>query len=129
LDNLGLDWGKQINAFWAYANYGRYDLIYVTSNDSNTQYVRLVQLGKGSNELTYGTAVTATDSQFNGTFNVIREWQRPYDTTIANNGTQLYRGKIWEASGHDGVHCGIIPLFLLCQLHDAYSYWNFIQLR
>lgn len=104
LDDLGLDWGKQVNVCWAGGNNGAYDQVIEFSNDGTTQTFRLVQLGKGSNDLGTGNILTVGNNEFNGTFKVLSTWTRPYDTTIANNDTQLYGDYLFEISGHTGLH-------------------------
>ena len=104
LDEIGLDWGKQVNVLWAPSNIGAHDMVYAISNDGITQTFRLLQLGKGSNAFEYGTALSATENAFNGTFRIVSESTRAYSTSIANNGTQAYNGIIYETSGHFGIH-------------------------
>lgn len=104
LDDLGLDWGKQVNVCWAGGNNGANDQVIAFSNDGTTQTFRLVQLGKGSNDLGTGNILTVGANEFNGTFKVLSTWTRPYDTTIANNDTQLNGDYLYEISGHTGLH-------------------------
>ena len=104
LDDLGLDWGKQVNVCWAGGNSGAYDQVIAFSNDGTTQTFRLLQLGKGSNDLGTGTLLTVGANEFNGTFKVLSTWSRAYNTSIANNDTQLYGGVLYEISGHTGIH-------------------------
>ena len=100
INNAGLDWGKQLNVCWAYANHGKHDLAFAISNNGITQTIRLILLGRGQNELDYGTIVSAEDDEFNGTFSIVNEWTRAYNASIANQGTQYYKGHLYEAYGH-----------------------------
>lgn len=103
IDTIGLDWGKQLNVCWAYANNGAHDLAYAISNDGTNQDIRLIQLGKGSNQLTYGTLLSVGSDEFNGTFSILGRWRRPYSDTICNQDTQFYCGALYETVGHGTI--------------------------
>lgn len=111
LDNIGLDWGKQLNVCWGHDDNERYDIAICLSNNGKTQKVRVIQLGKGSNALTYGERSNASSNDFNGTFNIISDaWERPYRDAICNQGMQMEHGRIYEAVGHDGLKYAIHEL-------------------
>lgn len=105
LDAVGLDWGKQINVCWGNGNRGDYNTAYVLSNDGTNKFVHEIVLGKGANALTYGTAVPASDDQFNATMAVVNSYTGNYAVTGSpvNQGSQFYKGELWEAVGHTGV--------------------------
>ena len=112
LDDAGLDWGRQINVCWGNGNRGNYNTAYVISNDGTNKFVHEIILGKGANQLTYGTAVSATEDEFNGTMNVINSYTGSYavaDSPV-NQGSQFYKGKLWEAVGHTGAWIHISKL-------------------
>lgn len=103
LDDIGLDWGKQINVCWGEANNGAYNIAYVLSNDGSTKFIHKIILGKGSNVLENGTPLSVSDGEFNGTFNIIGTYTSDYSSTICNQGSQYYRGHLWEGIGHEGA--------------------------
>lgn len=121
INDAGLDWGKQLNVCWAYANHGRHDLAFAISNSGNIQTIRLILLGRGQNELDYGTIIAAEDDEFNGTFSILNTWTRAYESSIANQGTQYYKGHLYEAYGH-----GKIAFDKMTLLNDGSTHSNFV---
>lgn len=95
----------RLNACWGPDNLGKGDLLYVISDDgssnaSGTRHLALLQLGKGANTLSYGTAVSASDTEFNGTFNVVsaltQSWVAVNGISQGDNDLTYWGGKIYE---------------------------------
>ena len=123
IDDLGLDWGKQLNVFWASGNLGGNDLAYAISNDGETTTIRLLQFGK-TTSLTYGTASQDNQLIFNGTFNIIASWKRRYSASLAINDAQVYAGNIYSVSGHYGVHLDVLSLLDSGEIRSTDTKYN-----
>ena len=101
IDCSGLDLGYKFQLCWGESNYGRFDIAYLLTSDMKT--IRRIQLGKGSNALTYGTAVSgATDNQFNGTFEILNTFQT--NVQMQNNGTAYKGGCIYAVGDHTAMN-------------------------
>lgn len=66
------NYGFKVNAVWGDSNFGNNDIVYVITNDSHDIYK--LQLGKETNEFTYGTMISGA-FQFNGTYNILGHWE------------------------------------------------------
>lgn len=96
----------QLSAVWGPDDLGKGDLLYVISDDSSsttsgTRRLALLQLGKGNNIFTYGTAVSGVSTtQFNGTFNVVNTWVQSRTSingiSQGSNDLTYWGGKIYE---------------------------------
>lgn len=104
LDEIGLDWGMQVNACWGESNGGSYNIAYVSSNDGQTKTIRKLLFGQGCNKLDYGILIKdLKPEEFNGTFNILQTWETPYAYEICTQGTDWYKGRLYEGIGHDGM--------------------------
>lgn len=104
IDELGLDFGKQLNVCFGESNNGKHNIVYAISNNGSTKTIRKLLLGQGKNKLQYGNFIdTAEGLEYNGTFTVLKKWETPYSSHICNQGTDWYKGKLYEGVGHYGI--------------------------
>lgn len=104
IEDAGLNWGIKLNVCWGESNFGNCDIAYCITEDTDgvTKHVRKIQLGKGLNQLQYGTIQSVGESDFNGTFRIISQYRDIMASRIVNNGSKYYNGKLYEAIGHTG---------------------------
>lgn len=96
----------KFNVIWGDDDLLKYDQAILITNDNGT--IRTLQLGKGDNQLTYGTLdITAGENEFNGTFNIINTYTQDVGI-IPEESVQVciqdaeYRdGVIYAGIGHD----------------------------
>lgn len=70
--DVGMTYGFKVNAVWGESNAARYDIAYISTNDSHNIY--RLQLGKGENDLGNGTIISGATG-FNGTYKVTHSWE------------------------------------------------------
>ncbi len=121
IEDAGLNWGIKLNVCWGESNFGNCDIAYCITEDTDgvTKHVRKIQLGKGLNQLQYGTIQSVGESDFNGTFRIISQYRDIMASRIVNNGSKYYNGKLYEAIGHTG--CWIIASELKRQNTGGYK--------
>lgn len=88
------------NVIWFDSNRDNYDLALVVTND--LQKLRVIQLGKGSNEFTYGILQSVGSAEFNGTFNIIETYDLDTSDTegCVLQDMDFESGKIYCGVGH-----------------------------
>lgn len=90
--------GYKTYGFWGASE----DLVFVSCNLFNDVF--LIRLGKGTNELSYGTYVAAENGRYNGSYDVIKHWHQ--DGKLGNysaHGGQYYNGYLYLATNNDAV--------------------------
>lgn len=99
-DCQALNWGTFLNGCWGYNNYGAYDLVIINTN--RCKNYRVVQLGKGTNNLGLGNYVAAGADEFNGSFAVIKSFTLDIDPPAGyvNQGADFYNGVLYLGMGH-----------------------------
>lgn len=103
------DWGKQLNCIWintdlicCITNYEKNNMeAYAVGNpnmiNGNTRsFIRIVQLGKGIMDLGNGELLNVGENEYNGTYRVLKTYERPYGKGKANNDCMWYENQIWE---------------------------------
>ena len=96
-----LDLGAKLNVIWGDANRGRFDICYGITDDN--AHIYKILLGRGTNQLTYGTLIEDKgDTEFNGTFAIVETYKQDicgYETCI--QGSCFWRGSIYAGIGHN----------------------------
>ena len=95
-----LNLGAKLNVIWGDDNRGQFDECYGITDD-NAHIYRII-LGRGENELTYGTLISGKqDNEFNGTFAIVDTYSQNtcgYETCV--QGSTFWRGSIYAGIGH-----------------------------
>ena len=98
------EYGKQVNVIWGSENRGKFNVVYVMSNDGKYLFIREVLLGLGSHELEDGTFISGKNAnQFNGTFKVLNLYTYTYSDYACLQGGTCYNGRIIMGIAHDGI--------------------------
>lgn len=99
-DCQALDWGTFLNGCWGYNNYGANDFVIINTN--RCKNFRVVQLGKGTNNLGLGNYSAADADEFNGSFAVIKSFVLDIDPPAGyvNQGADFYNGMLYLGMGH-----------------------------
>lgn len=127
LNELGLDFGKQVNVCWGESNRNKNNIIYVLSNKDDIKYIYKIILGKGRIELDHGNLLSVNDDEFNGTFKILNIYTKDYSYTYCNQGTQYYKGKLYEALGHDSLNISVTSFYegnLVKSTYFKIKYYN-----
>ena len=115
LSDAGIIGEANCNALWGFDNGGAHDLVYVITNDN--QKIRLVQLGKGSNNLGTGIIRTAGANEFNGTYKIQKLYTQETLPLGPNEETQSAKYCVQDAAYRNGViYAGIG--------HRHFEYWE-----
>lgn len=100
-DCSALNLGAKLNVIWGDDNGGQFDCCWGITDD-NAHIYRII-LGRGENELTYGTLIPGkSDNEFNGTFAIAETYSQStcgYETCV--QGSTYWRGSIYAGIGHN----------------------------
>jgi len=92
---------SKAQAVWGENNHGKNNIIYLITNDNKV--IRKCLLGLGSNQFEYGQFIPGVAATaFNGTLRVLSRHSQNYDADV-NQDSTFYNGKIYVATGHDGI--------------------------
>jgi len=114
-DCSALGWGVKMNALWGHSNNNRFDMVLLITKDNAE--IRLVQLGKGSNNLGLGTMIANTaDDDFNGTFKLLNTYTlddgrtSEFNSDNCNQGSDWFNGRLYLGIGHDIIRYWVVTL-------------------
>ena len=136
------------------AVFGEQDNIVYVSSAFNKDWFKII-LGKGTNQLEYGTYTECSDNNFNGTWKSLEHRAYKLEFTESDEvlqGMDYYNGKIISAHGHNGIlnsywnmskktmHRTLVKMNLYnadgtpiangisegCSVHDGYIYHGFM---
>ena len=101
----------QCNCIWGDDNLQKNDLIFMITNDNAK--IRIIQLGKGTNQLPNGNYTSADSKRFNGSFKI----QKLYTQNVGELETESVDFCVQDACYRNGlIYAGIG--------HNRFEYWK-----